>query len=190
MAQVVEAAIRGGVDLVQLRVPDDRHSPDEVLAMANELRGVIGDRALLFINGHPDVAAASGADGVHLPEARDAVTRADLPQGLLIGRSVHSVAAAERATQAGADLLVAGAMYATRSHPGRAPNGPEMIGAIQPIATGPVIGIGGIDPSNARAVMNAGADGVAVIGAIWGSVDARVAARGLRESIDNRREAS
>jgi thiamine-phosphate pyrophosphorylase len=182
----VAEAISGGVDLVQLRVRDERYGPGEVLAMARELRRVTRDRALLFINGHPGIAAQSGADGVHLPEASDTVTRADLPHGLLIGRSVHSPAAAERAKQAGADLLVAGAMFATRSHPGLAPIGPGLIGAIRPLTTVPVIGIGGIDPSNARTVMDAGADGVAVIGAIWGSADARVAARQLREIIDRR----
>jgi len=194
LAQIVDAAIEGGVDLVQLRVRDERCGPGEILAMAHELKRVTGNRALLFINGHPDIAVASGADGVHLPEALDTVTRADLPQGLLIGRSVHSPAAAERAARAGSDVLVAGAMFATRSHPGLAPNGAKLIGAIRgaigPYATVPVIGIGGIDPSNAHTVMNAGADGIAVIGAIWGSADAQVATRALRESIDKRLEAS
>ena len=185
---MVAEAIRGGVDLVQLRVRDDRHGPGDVLVMARELRRITGDRALLFINGHPGIAAQSGADGVHLPETSDTVTRADLPKGLLIGRSVHSPAAARRAERAGADLLVAGAMFATRSHPGLAPTGTELISAIKPLAGVPVIGIGGIDPLNAHAVMNAGADGIAVISAIWGSADARVAARELRESIDDRRE--
>jgi thiamine-phosphate pyrophosphorylase len=187
----VAQAISGGVDLVQLRVRDERYGPGEILAMARELRRITKGRALLFINGHPGIAVQSGADGVHLPEASDTVTRADLPDGLLIGRSVHSPAAAKRAQQAGADLLIAGAMYATHSHPGLAPNGPELIGAIRgAIRSVPVIGIGGITPSNAHAVMDAGADGIAVIGAIWDSADARVAARELRESIDESREAS
>jgi thiamine monophosphate synthase len=87
-------------------------------------------------------------------------------------------------------------MFPTPSHPDIKPAGPDLISDIkrcapiaEPVAAiGPVIGIGGIDPVNAGLVMDAGADGVAVIGAIWGSADPETAARRLRASIDERRE--
>ncbi len=83
-------------------------------------------------------------------------------------------------------------MFPTPSHPDVKPSGPGLVSDVKrsmPVGEiGPVIGIGGIDPSNAGAVMDAGADGVAVIGAIWGSVDPETAARRLRERIDERRE--
>lgn len=192
LAEVVEAAVRGGVDLVQLRVRDESSGPEGVLRLAQEVRQALGDSTLLFINRYPDVALKAGADGVHLPEADERVTRSDLPEGLLIGRSVHSPSAAQRARRAGADLLFAGAMFPTPSHPDVKPSGPDLIRDIKrsgPIAeTGPVIGIGGINRSNVGAVIAAGADGVAVIGAIWGSANPEAAARQLRTSIDERRE--
>jgi thiamine-phosphate diphosphorylase len=192
LGEVVSAAVRGGVDLVQLRVRQEGSGPKDVLRIAQEIRRAIGNDALLFINGYPEVAVESGADGVHLPEADEDVARADLPPGLLIGRSVHSASAAKKAQRAGADLLLAGAMFLTPSHPGIKPSGPGLVSDIKrsapPGVIGPVIGIGGIDPDNAGLVMDAGADGVAVIGAIWGSADPEAAARQLRASIDQRRE--
>lgn len=184
MAEVVAAALRGGVDLVQLRVHEPQYGHDEVLEIALALRSVTENRALLFINGYPDIAARSGADGVHLPETDDSIDRSRLRARLLIGRSVHSAAAAERARRAGADLLVAGAMFPTGSHPGRAAAGLGLIKEIRVAGTAPVIGIGGVDHSNAAAVMAAGADGIAVIGAIWASPDPEAAARRLRGIID------
>ncbi len=175
---------------MQLRVREERYEPEAVLAMARDLKGVTGDEALLFVNGYPEVAVESGADGVHLPEAEEAVTRTDLPKGLLIGRSVHSVDAAMQAGQAGVDLLIAGAMFQTQSHPDVTPAGIGLIGDVRRAATVPVIGIGGIGPTNATRVMSAGADGIAVVGAVWGSHDPEAATRELYECIDGRLETS
>ena len=115
----MESAVRGGVNLVQLRVPG--RDPGEILDLAIALRRATRGAALLFVNGHPRIASESGADGVHLPESSQSTGRDLLPASLMVSRSVHSTGAVARALRAGTDLLVAGAVFPTVSHPGVAP---------------------------------------------------------------------
>ncbi len=183
LGEVVESAVRGGVNLVQLRVRGQERDPDEILDLAITLRGATRGSAVLFINGYPQIALDSGADGVHLPESGESVERDLLPAGLMVGRSVHSPGAIDRALSAGTDLLVAGAVFPTASHPGAVPAGVELIERACRSTDVPVIGIGGIGPDNAASVVGAGAVGVAVIGAIWESSDPESAARHLLDRI-------
>ena len=94
-----------------------------------------------------------------------------LAPDLLIGRSVHDVAHAAEAVADGADLLVVGTMFASRSHPGMTPAGPSLIRKVAAISTVPLIGIGGITPANATQVISAGASGVAAITSITLALD-------------------
>lgn len=183
LGEVVESAVRGGVNLVQLRVRGPLLAPDEILDLAITLRRATRGAALLFVNGHPQIAVESGADGVHLPESSESMERDLLPAGLMVGRSVHSHGATARALRAGTDLLVAGAVFSTASHPGVAPAGVELIERACRSTDVPVIGIGGIGPTNAASVVRAGAVGVAVIGAIWESSEPESAARHLLDRI-------
>jgi thiamine-phosphate pyrophosphorylase len=184
----VAQAVRGGVNLVQLREKD--LPGGQLLRLAEDLRNVTSGRALLFINERVDVAIACGADGVQLGEEGLPVEAARLvgdrtgQDGLLIGRSVHSVEGAMDAQGWGADLLVVGTIFPTGSHPGAAPAGPQLIADIVGKVNIPFVGIGGIGPSNAHQVMDAGAAGVAVISAILAAGDPEQAARELKGSID------
>ena len=120
---VVEAAVKGGVDIVQLR---ERELPAaSLLDLAVRLRSITAGRALLFVNDRVDVALAAGADGVQLGERSIPVEAARRACGdsLIVGRSVHSVEGAVEANRAGADLLVFGTVFATSSHPGVRPLG-------------------------------------------------------------------
>ncbi|HET7599882.1 MAG TPA: thiamine phosphate synthase [Gemmatimonadales bacterium] len=123
--------------------------------------------AAVFVSGRPDIAAAVGAQGVQLADLdlapRDA--RRLLPSGW-IGRSVHDLGAAESACADGADYLLAGPVYATATHPDRAPAG---LGLVRDCARlgPPVVAIGGITPERAPEVREAGAWGVAAIRALW-----------------------
>ena len=119
LVAAVEAAVSGGADAVQLREKDLAEA--ELLPLARRLRAVTEGRALLIVNGPLEVALAAGADGVHLPE--DAPMPLRPRRGFLVGRSVHSAEAARRAEAEGADYLVAGPVYETRSHPGVEPAG-------------------------------------------------------------------
>jgi thiamine-phosphate diphosphorylase len=102
---------------------------------------------------------------------------------MLIGASVHSLDDAVSAEKAGADYLIVGTMFATRTHPGKEPEGLELMRLIRGDTTRPLIGIGGITTENAPSVMAAGADGVAVISEILGAADPALAARRLRRAL-------
>lgn len=183
LAARVAQAVEGGVDLVQLR-EKDLHGA-QLLELAKQLRDAIGDQPLLLVNERVDVAAALPAEGVQLGE--DAIpvgaARRILGDNILIGRSVHSVEGATQAAVDGADFLVAGTMFASRSHPGEQPAGPELVRKIVADSRLPVIGIGGITWENCVQVMAAGAMGVAVITGILADPQPGEAARRLKAAI-------
>lgn len=188
LVERVAQAVAGGVDLVQLR-EKDLHGA-QLLDLATRLRQAIGDRALLVINERVDVAAALPADGVQLGEDAVPVTaaRSILGPDRLIGRSVHSVEGAERAVHEGANFLVVGTMFPSRSHPGEEPAGPRLVAKIIATCSLPAIGIGGITSENCSQVIGAGAMGVAVITGILASSDPEKAARRLKEALVAARE--
>jgi thiamine-phosphate pyrophosphorylase len=169
--------------MVQLREKD--LPGGKLLELAEALKKAIGDSALLIVNERVDVAAGAGADGAQLGEEAlpVAVARDILGREALIGRSVHSLDGAARAAQEGADFLVVGTIYATRSHPGEEPAGPDLIRHIAAACRAPLIGIGGINPFNMREVMQAGARGAAVITSILASPDPQKAARELKQAM-------
>ena len=179
----VAEAVTGGVDMVQLR-EKDLHGAQQ-LDLAQRLRDAVGDKALLVINERVDVAAALPAEGAQLGEDAIPVSAARRILGpeMLIGRSVHSVDGAEQAVRDGADFLVVGTMFASRSHPGEEPAGPELLQRIVSVCTLPSIGIGGITADNCRQVVEAGAMGVAVITGILADPRPGEAARKLKETV-------
>ena len=183
----VEAAVTGGVDAVQLREKD--MPSEELLALARRLRRVTegravptGRQALLLVNGPLAVALAAEADGVHLAEDAPPVERPR--RSFLIGRSVHSLAAARSAEAEGVDYLIAGPVYETRSHPGREAAGLALIEEITLSVRTPTLAIGGVTAERVDEVVRAGASGVAVISAILAQPDRQVAAEGLRRALD------
>ena len=180
----VAGAIRGGVNLVQLREKD--LPGGRLLELAERVRRLTEGSALLFINERVDVAVACGADGVQLGEHGMAVADARRVAGedILIGRSVHNVNGAVEAERAGADLLLVGSTFATSSHSGVEPSGPQLLSRIADRESIPLLGIGGISAGNVGQVIGAGASGAAVISAILGSADPEGAARDMKRNID------
>ena len=188
MVDRIAQAVAGGVDMVQLREKD--LPGGEMLSLATAIQKAAAGKAVLIVNERVDVALAAGADGVQLAE--DALPIAQVrrlvgPQAL-IGRSVHSVEGAGVAVAEGADFLVAGTIYATRSHPKANPVGPKLIRSITQQQAGtskplPVIGIGGITVDNLDEVIRAGASGVAVITSILASLDPNGEARKLKNAM-------
>ena len=122
--------------------------------------------ARVVVNDRPDVALAAGADGVHLKDdARSAPrVRALGPRGWIVGRSIHDVPTARRATQCGAvDYLLAGTVFASASKPGRPPLGLDALRDIVRASSRPVLAIGGVTVDDGAAVAATGAAGVAGI---------------------------
>ena len=185
LAERVRAAVRGGVDLVQVRAKT--LGTQEQTELASLLVSVAGAHARVVVNGDPGVASASGADGVHLPEdgAKSSISeaRASLGPDALVGKSVHSVQAATTAESEGADYLIFGTVFPTRSHAGGPASGTAGVADVVNAVSVPVIGIGGITAWNCKSVIDAGAAGVAVIGAILGASDSYRAARTLRTAM-------
>ncbi|MDA1127925.1 MAG: thiamine phosphate synthase [Chloroflexi bacterium] len=177
----VTLAVRGGVDLVQLREKD--LPAGELLDLTRSLLAAIGGQAKLIVNDRADVALAAGAHGVQLGEEGLPVgaARKTLGASSLIGRSVHSETSASQAEDDGADFLLVGTMFASRSHPGEEPAGTALMRRIAGAARLPLIGIGGITPENVPEVLNAGASGVAVISNILAASDPQEAATRLKE---------
>jgi thiamine-phosphate diphosphorylase len=183
LEDVVSLAVEGGVGMVQLRERD--LSADALIALAKRIREITRDRALLLINDRIDVALAVGADGVQLPESGlpvDAVRRV-AGDRLLIGRSVHDVEGAVAAEADGADMLIAGSVFATTSHPGHEPEGIELLHKLSESVGVPYLGIGGVTTENVGVVMEAGASGAAVITAVTESDDPELAAHDLASAI-------
>ena len=180
---VVAAALDGGVNIVQLREKD--LSARELWALASRVRELTEGRALFLVNDRLDVALAVGADGVHLaghslpPDA----TRAAGHPNLLVGCSVHDSPEAEAAARGGADYLLVGTLYPSRSHPGHEGTGPALVEQLRGVVDVPLVGIGGITARTAREVLIAGARGVAVISAIMAAPDPAGAAAKLRDAL-------
>ncbi len=181
---VVAEAVAGGVGMVQIR--EKAMSSGELYQLAKKLRLVTRDKALLIINDRVDIALVVDADGVHLPSHSLPLSVATkLSDKLLVGRSVHSVEDAVAAERDGADYLVLGTIFVTESHPGGKVSGLNLIEQVKARVQTPVYAIGGINASNAREVMNAGADGIAVIRSILASKDPHAAARELTNIIES-----
>jgi thiamine-phosphate pyrophosphorylase len=190
---VVEAAIAGGVDVVQLREKD--RSARERYHLGRKLRELTREAGVTFVvNDRADIAQAVEADGVHLgdddlpvPAAREI-----LGEDAVVGRSVSFVDDAVAAERAGADYLGVGAVYATGSKDDIDDDehriGPERVGDIAAAVDIPVVGIGGITADNAGPVAAAGADGVAVITAITRADDPETATRELAAVVERARE--
>lgn len=180
LPEKIAAAVSGGVTMVQVREKD--LPGGELFALAKAVKARIAGRALLIVNERTDIAIASGADGVHLAEASMPTVEARRVAGgnLLIGRSVHSVDAARTAEAQGADYLIVGTMYETRSKPGKTPEGLALMREASRAVRIPCLGIGGVTAHNAPEVLKAGAKGIAVVSAILSAYDSQRAARELR----------
>ena len=188
---IVDAALAGGVDVVQVR---EKHRTARTrLEIAETLRGPTAEADVpLIINDRLDIALAVDADGVHLgdDDLPVAVARAQLGEDAIIGRSVSTVEAAEAAERAGADYLGVGAIYTTSSKDVDDEEngiGLDVVTHIADAVDIPLVGIGGVTPERTPDVVEAGADGVAVITAITEAADPERATQKLGEAVERGR---
>lgn len=182
---VVEAALRGGVDLVQLR--EKERSDQDIVAAGMRLRALRDEHdALLVVNDRPDLALACGADAVHVGQDDEAIesVRGTVGHDLLVGVSTHSPAQVAAALASDVDYFAVGPVYATPTKPGREPVGLELVRHAASVADErPWFAIGGIEPGNVGEVAAAGASRVAVVRAIRDAHDPRAAAAELRAAV-------
>ena len=174
------AAAEGGATCIQLRLKDV--AARDLTSVARELVSAVS--VPVIINDRADVAIAAGAAGVHLgaDDIPPAAVRAFAPPRFIIGVSVGGDG--EVANAIAADYAGIGPVYATgtKRDAGSAIGTGEFVRLAA--ATGlPAVGIGGISAANARAVLEAGASGVAVVASVFGASDPRAAAAELLSAI-------
>jgi thiamine-phosphate pyrophosphorylase len=190
LAGFADAALAGGVDIIQLRdktggVPIEAKqelAALEVLAEACARHG-----ALLAVNDRADVALAVGADVLHLGQDDIPVplARRIVGEEPVIGRSTHSVEQARAgAAEEGVDYFCTGPCWPTPTKPGREAPGLDLVRATAGLrTTRPWFAIGGIDLARVPEVLAAGAERIVVVRAITEADDPRAAARRLRDAV-------
>lgn len=177
----LEAAVSGGVDLLQLR--DKDLDDDGIVAAAREFRDT---GALFILNDRPDLVEACGADGVHVgqDDATPAQARAVVGPDRIVGRSTHAPAQAAAAqADPDVDYLAVGPVHPTPTKPGRPPVGLGYVEHASKTLDKPWFAIGGIDAHTVHDVVAAGASRIVVVRAITEAEDPAAAARELREAI-------
>lgn len=183
---IVREAVAGGVTCVQLR--EKNCGTREFIQEARALLALLRPLGVpLLINDRVDVALAAGVDGVHLGQQDMAIEDARRlgPPSWIIGVSAESPADAIRAEQEGADYIGVSPVFATPTKIGHAPPlGLDGLRTIRAAVKIPLVAIGGIHVGNAREVIRAGADGLAVVSAIVSAASPRGAAAVLRRAID------
>ena len=178
----IAGAVRGGVDLIQLR---DKTLDDDGLVDA--ARAFTDHDALFILNDRPDLVEACGADGVHVGQddrtPREA--RAAVGADRIVGRSTH---APDQAAAADADddvdYLAVGPVHETPTKPGRPAAGLHYVAHAASAVGKPWFAIGGLDPRNVGAVIARGATRIVVVRAITESDDPERAARALRAALE------
>lgn len=197
LAEFADAALAGGVDVIQLR---DKGSAGEKQFGPLEARGelaaldVLADAAhrhgaLFAVNDRADIARAAGADVLHLgqDDLPLAVARAVIGDGPLIGRSTHDLDQVRNAAGEDADYFCVGPCWPTPTKPGRTAPGLDLVRAAAELETDkPWFAIGGIDADRLSEVLDAGARRIVVVRAITAADDPAAAARALRAAVTAR----
>jgi thiamine-phosphate pyrophosphorylase len=189
-SELLRAALRGGVDVIQMREKAPRCA-EELISLAEPFaRAAREHEALFILNDHPDLVEACGADGVHVGQEDEAVSEARAQAGpaALVGLSTHSAEQLDEARGASAaerpDQISVGPVWETPTKEGRPAAGLE---AVERAAAGPDeppwFAIGGIDASNVGEVVAAGARRIVVVRAIRDADDPEAAARELRAAL-------
>ena len=173
------AAVHGGATMIHLRLAEE--TPRVLCEAASAIRALL-PHVPLIVNGRFDIALAVGASGVHLgvDDLPPTAVRRVVPPGFVIGASVGNAQEVERALQA--DFVGIGPVFGRSDSEGSL--GPVGFSTLARLCERPAVAIGGIDASNVAAVMAAGAAGIAVISALFGSRDPDAAARALRQAQD------
>ena len=184
LERALDGALAGGVDLVQLR--DKQASDDDLLATAAWVaERCCAHGALFIVNDRPDLAAAAGADGVHVGQDDIVVARARAIVGdeAIVGLSTHSIAQADAGARSGADYIAVGPVHATPTKEGRPAIGLEPIRHAAAHVDLPWFAIGGIDAGTVDAVVAAGARRAVIVRAIADAPDPEAVTRALRAAL-------
>lgn len=182
----VECALRGGLNVVQLR--EKGRSEDEIIAVAQELKELTKYYNVpLIINDSPVIAKLCGADGVHLGMTDGEVSeaRAYLGNDAIIGGSARTIERAELLERQGADYLGVGAVFGTSTKADAKTINTDILSDICHAVSIPVVAIGGVNKDNIIRLKGSGASGIAVVSAIMGSDDVYRATKELKDLLNS-----
>lgn len=185
LAEAVEEALKGGATLIELREKDI--SEEELAALAADIKKVTDRYGVrLIVNDSPAAAVKSGAAGVHVgqDDMDLAEVRRIVGPDSVIGVSAHTVDEAKRAEASGADYLGVGAVFSTSTKSNTVALSPEKLKEICDAVSIPVVAIGGINVDNINKLKGTGADGAAVVSAIFAEQDICAAAKRLCSEMD------
>jgi thiamine-phosphate diphosphorylase len=179
---IVDQVLHAGAPAIQLR--DKNATAAELFALARAILALTrAHGALLIVNDRLDVALAADADGVHLgpDDLPVAAARRIAPPGFVIGYSTDDPERARAAERVGASYIGCGAVFATNTKAEAAGEqiGPAGLDRVARAVSIPVIGIGGIGPTNAASLKGTAAAGVAVVSAIMAASDPAAVTRAL-----------
>lgn len=181
LLEQIEAALAGGVTLVQLR---EKALPEEAfLKEAIQVRTLCRRYGVpLLINDNVDVALQSGADGVHVgrEDAPVAAIRKRMGRDFLIGATAKTVRQAQLAQEAGADYLGVGAVFPSPTKQSARRITGEQLRDICAAVSIPAVAIGGITRENLSQLRGSAVQGIAVVSALFGAADIQAAARDLK----------
>jgi thiamine-phosphate pyrophosphorylase len=182
--ELVTRALRGGVDIVQLRA---KHGRDEEIIAAGRRYGrhCAEHDALLIVNDRPELVDAIDADGVHVGQDDMTVAQARELLGAqrLIGLSTHTPAQIDASNRADVDYIGVGPVHETPTKQGRPAVGLALVRYAARHAQHPFFAIGGINLANANAVAAAGAGRIAVVRALTQVQEPEAMARALRRAV-------
>lgn len=182
LAECVEEAVRGGATFVQLR--EKNISDREMAELGRKIKAVTDRYGVPFvINDSVDAAIACGADGVHVGQSDTAAAeaRARLGEDKIVGVSAHTVEEALAAQAGGADYIGVGAMFLTDTKADVSVVTPGLLKEICSAVDIPVVIIGGLKKDNIPVFKGCGADGAAVVSALFAEGDIENAAKVLKK---------
>ena len=185
LAQCVREVVAGGATFVQLREKNASH--DEMVALGRELAAICHEMGVPFVvDDDVEVALEVGADGVHVGQEDMACSaaRAALGPDKIVGVSAQTVEQALAAQAEGADYLGVGALIPTATKPDAVDVTLDELRAICEAVDIPVVGIGGLNVRTIPQLAGSGADGAAVVSALFAADDCEAAARELRAVCD------
>jgi len=186
-ANAADAFFNAGTGILQFRAKNA--SPQEILAHAAAMLAARGDReCTLILNDRPDLALLAGFDGCHLGQEDLSIAgaRKILPRPKILGLSTHNQQQIEAGNQTDADYLAIGPVFATSTKQNADPVvGIAAFARLRKLTSKPVVAIGGITRDNARSVLDAGADSVAIISDLYRDCTAENYASQLQQNVED-----
>lgn len=174
VVEVARSAFEGGARLFQCRFKELNDADNR--ALCGDVVEAVGDEAVVLVNGSAEIAAAVGADGVHLTSTTGTVEAARGWGAQVVGRSCHNLDEARAAQNAGVDFVTISPVFSTSSKPGYGPIlGLSGLHRVCEAIERRAYALAGITPKRAAACREAGAYGVAAMSGVCGAEDVRAA---------------